>query len=389
MLDPFKLVDEFGPHKIIHICEPAQSLRAIVVVDNLALGPAIGGVRLAPDVSLEECARLARVMTLKNAAARVPHGGAKAILVASPKLDRHRKRVLLRCLANALREQGDFIAGPDMGTDEECMGWMHDEGLRVVGLPRELGGLALRELGAMGYGVLEATRTALEYCDVELAGARVVVQGFGAVGQHTARHLADAGARIVAVADSRGAIYAAGGLNVHALAALVREGRSVVEQPEAQRITPDALVALDCDIWIPAAQPGVMTADNAETVRARLVIEASNLPVTPAAAAILHRRGVLCLPDFIANAGAVIGAAMELRGATRSAAFDVIRDTITENTHAVLGGARRERRAPRDVATALAIGRLEKGMALRRWSVFAGLGAPGVDSRDPSAPVQR
>jgi glutamate dehydrogenase/leucine dehydrogenase len=122
----------------------------------------------------------------------------------------------------------------------------------------------------------------------------------------------------------------------------------------------------------------VITADNAEIVRARLVVEVSNLSVTSVAAA----------TDFISNAGAVIGDAMELRGATRAAAFDLIRDTMTENTRAVLGGARRERRAPREVATALAIGRLEKGMALRRWSVFAGLGAPGVDSRDASAPVR-
>lgn len=368
MPDPFDLADELGPYQIIHICVPAQSLRAIVVVDNVSLGPAIGGVRMAPDVSLKECAGLARAMTLKNAAAGLPHGGGKTVVFGDPQLDARRKAALLRCLAAALRGKPEYIPGPDMGTDEACMAWMHDEGLAVVGLPRELGGIPLDELGATGFGLLHAARAAAPYCQMDLSQARVAIQGFGAVGQHAARHLTEAGARVVAVADTGGAVHDPAGLDLGALVALKRAGRSVTAQPGATRISNEALIGIDCDIWVPAARPHVITESNASSVRARLVLEGANIPITPGAELMLHERGVICVPDFIANAGGVICAAMEHRGATPSAAFDVIRQTLEQNTATVLEAARLERKTPRAAATDLAMARLKKASSLRRWS---------------------
>lgn len=368
MTNPFDLADELGPYQIIHIQVPAQSLRAIVVVDNVALGPAIGGIRMAPDVSLEECAGLARAMTLKNAAAGLPHGGGKTVVFADPQSDARRKAALLRCLAGALRGKTEYIPGPDMGTDEACMGWMHDEGLPVVGLPRELGGIPLDELGATGFGLLHAARAAAPYAELDLSQARVAIQGFGAVGQHAARHLAKAGARIVAVADSGGAVHNPAGFDLDALVALKRAGRSVTAQPGATQISSEALIGIDCDIWIPAARPHVITEDNAPALRARLVLEGANIALTPGAELMLHERGVTCVPDFIANAGGVICAAMELRGATPSAAFDVIRQTLEQNTATVLEAARLERKTPRAAAIELAMTRLNKANSLRRWS---------------------
>jgi glutamate dehydrogenase (NAD(P)+) len=123
MIDAFEFADELGPLKTIHVHEPSVGLRAVLVVDNVAKGPSIGGVRMAEDVSTEECIRLARAMTLKNAAAGLPHGGGKAVLYGDPKMPKADKERLIRALANALRYTEDYIFAPDMGTDEECMSW--------------------------------------------------------------------------------------------------------------------------------------------------------------------------------------------------------------------------------------------------------------------------
>ena len=153
MKDAFEFADELGPLKTIHIHEPSTGLRAVLVVDNVAKGPSIGGVRMAPDVSTRECFRLARAMTLKNAAAGLPHGGGKAVLYGDPKMQKADKERLIRALANALRYTEDYIFAPDMGTDEECMSWIQDEIGRVVALPREIGGIPLDEIGATGWGL--------------------------------------------------------------------------------------------------------------------------------------------------------------------------------------------------------------------------------------------
>ena len=150
----FDYVDELGPTRIIHIHEPTHGLKAVLVVDNVAAGPAIGGLRMAPDVSTKECARLARAMTLKNAAAGLPHGGAKSVLFGDPKMPREEKDRLIRELACALKNEKSYIFGPDMGTDEQCMAWVKDEIGRSVGLPREVGGIPLDEIGATGWGFL-------------------------------------------------------------------------------------------------------------------------------------------------------------------------------------------------------------------------------------------
>lgn len=204
MADVFALTDELGPEKVIHISNPGAGLRAIVVVDNIAAGPSIGGVRMAPDVTLGECARLARTMTLKNGAAGLPHGGAKSVIFADPAMPASDKEHLIRAFAVAIRQIEDYIPGPDMGTNETCMAWIRDEIGRAVGLPRVVGGIPLDEIGATGHGVAVAAEVAEAFCDVRLAGARVAIQGFGAVGKHVARFLGDRGVKLVAVSDSRG-----------------------------------------------------------------------------------------------------------------------------------------------------------------------------------------
>lgn len=361
------LYDSFGPEKVIYIHQPAVGLRGIVVIDNTAAGPSIGGVRLAEDVTLEECARLARAMTFKNAAAGLPHGGGKAVIVADPHAPIDKKENLIRAFADAIRYVEDYIVGPDMGTDESVMAWVKDEIGRCVGLPRALGGIPLDELGATGFGINVAVDVASRFCKLEVEGATVAIQGFGSVGRHAARYLAQRGARIVAVADSTGAVSAAQGLNVQALCDLKAEGKSVTESTPGTVLDREAIIDVECDIWIPAARPDVITVDNVERLRTRLVVQGANIPVTAAAERALHERGVLVVPDFIANAGGVICAAVEYAGGTESAAFATIEEKIRENTKQVLDAVFEQGWAPRRAANELSQARVRRAMDYRRW----------------------
>jgi glutamate dehydrogenase/leucine dehydrogenase len=159
----FDLADTYGPARIVHIFNPALDLRAIVVVDNVACGTAVGGIRMAPDVSVEECFRLARAMTWKNAAAGLPHGGGKAVIFGDPKIPTGRKEQAIRAFAQAIRDLNDYIPGPDMGTDDLCMGWIKDEIGRAVGLPAAIGGIPLDEIGATGFGLAACVDVAREF----------------------------------------------------------------------------------------------------------------------------------------------------------------------------------------------------------------------------------
>jgi glutamate dehydrogenase (NAD(P)+) len=371
----FDFGDELGPAKILHVYEPSIQLRGILVVDNVACGPSIGGLRMADDVSVEECFRLARAMTLKNASAGLPHGGGKSVLFGDPRMDKGRKEALIRAFAKALRTEDDYIFGPDMGTNEECMAWVRDEIGRSVGLPEELGGIPLDKIGATGWGLLNATEVALDASGLALRGARLVVQGFGAVGRNAARYLTEAGAILVGAADSQGAIHHPDGLDVQALIRLKDEGGSVADHPHGERLARDAVVGLPCDVWIPAARPDVVDESNVAQLRTRLVVQGANIPFTAGAERILHERGVLVVPDFIANAGGVICAAMELRGATETTALQAIQEKILRNTKTVLDDAKRRGILPRQAAVEMAERRVRKAMGLRRYSLFSS--APG------------
>ena len=372
MEDIFRFADELGPAKVIHVYEPSVGLKAVLVVDNVARGPAIGGLRIAPDVSTEECFRLARTMTLKNAAADLPHGGGKSVIYGDPKMPKKEKEKLIRALASSLREIQEYMFAPDMGTDEECMAWVKDEIGRAVGLPYEFGGIPLDEIGATGWGLSHATEVALEYCDFDMEGARAAVQGFGAVGKHTARFLTEKGAMLVGVADSRGTIYNPMGLSVKALIELKKVGKSVADYPDGKKLDRDAVIDIECDIWIPAAQPNVIDENNVNRLKAKLVIEGANIPITDGAEKYLYEKGVLYVPDFIANAG---GVTMEYQGSCQSLAFQAIEEKLRRNTRLVLEDAATKGILPRKAAVDLAVQRLKKSMSYRRWSLFSS--APG------------
>ncbi|MBL4607031.1 MAG: Glu/Leu/Phe/Val dehydrogenase [Pseudomonadales bacterium] len=371
MTDGFEFCDALGPTKIIHIYEPEIKLRGILVVDNTAAGPAIGGLRMATDVSVTECFRLARAMTLKNAAAGLPHGGGKSVLYGNPKIPIEEKEHLIRAFSQALRGNRDYIFGPDMGTNEVCMAWIRDEIGASVGLPREIGGIPLDEIGATGWGLYHAARIAVDHFDFDLQGARVVVQGFGAVGKHAARFLTDAGAILVAASDSQGMISKPQGLSFHELAAHKEGGHSVRTFTDGQADAADKIIDIECDIWIPAARPDVINEHNVDRLNTKIMIQGANIPCTASAEERLHERGILVIPDFIANAGGVICAAMEYQGSTQSTALRAIEEKITHNVEEVLALAQQQNLRPRQAATQMAEKRVRNAMTYRRFSSFS------------------
>lgn len=361
----FDFADELGPAKIVHIYDPKYELKAVVAIDNVARGPSIGGIRMARDVSATEAFRLARAMTMKNSAAGLPHGGGKSVIYGDPKIDVAKKEQLIRAFARAIRDLVEYIPGPDMGTDERCMAWIKDEIGRAVGLPPEIGGIPLDEIGATGFGLKISVDAARKFCDLNLKGARVAVQGYGSVGKHAARFLAEEGTVLIAAADSQGTVFNPKGIDVGRLTALKDSGKSVVDYPDGEKLTPDAVIDIECEIWIPAARPDVIRKDNVARLKTKLVPQGANIPFTPEAERMLHEKGTLVIPDFIANAGGVICAAVEYHGGTQSQAFSTIEEKIRANTEEVLERARKSGSLPRQAAVDLAEQRVKRAMAYR------------------------
>jgi glutamate dehydrogenase/leucine dehydrogenase len=288
------------------------------------------------------------------------------VIFGNPRVADAEKEKTIRAFARAIRDLVDYIPGPDMGTDEQCMAWVKDEIGRAAGLPPAIGGIPLDEIGATGFGLSVAIDVAKDFCGLKLAGARVAVQGFGAVGKHAARFLAEKGAVLVAASDSAGTLVDAKGIDVMRLIAHKNAGHGVIEFGVGKKLGVDAIIDVDCDIWIPAARPDVLHAGNVARLRTKLIAEGANIPATPEAETMLHDRGILVVPDFIANAGGVICAAVEYRGGTQGAAFVAIDERIRANTRQVLEEAAKSGGRPRDAAVALARRRVRQAMSYRR-----------------------
>jgi glutamate dehydrogenase (NAD(P)+) len=234
-------------------------------------------------------------------------------------------------------------------------------------LPAALGGIPLDDLGATGWGLSHAADIGARHCGLTLAGARLAIQGFGAVGTHAARFLGEKGVRLIAASDSGGTVHDSAGLDVAQLIALKKAGKGVRDYAAGDTLDRDAIIDIACDIWIPAARPDVIREDNVDRLQTKLVLQGANIPFSPGAEQMLHDRGVLIVPDFIANAGGVICAAMEYHGATAAQAFQVIGEKVRENVEAVLCEADAAQRPPRQAATHLACARVEEAMGYRRF----------------------
>jgi len=319
-----------NPKRAIHVRfsitlddDSVRTFHGFRVLHNHARGPGKGGIRYHPDVTEHEVSALAALMSWKTAIADVPFGGAKGGVVCNPKELSHAE--LRRITRRFVIELGDSIGpytdipAPDVYTDSQTMAWIYDtfdvlhpgqnNRAVVTGKPVELGGSLGRD-EATGRGCLNATERLLSDGGVagldSISGARVAIQGLGQVGATAMRLFHRRGAEIVAVSDSKGGVADPAGLDPDAVMAHKRETGSVVGLAEVVTITNDDLLAIDCDILIPAALECVLHGGNAGDVKAKLVVEAANGPTTPAADDILHANGVIVLPDIVANGGGVV-----------------------------------------------------------------------------------
>jgi glutamate dehydrogenase (NAD(P)+) len=284
---------------------------------NITLGPAKGGIRYHPDVTLDEVKALAAWMTWKCAVANIPFGGGKGGVVCDPtKMSRRELEALTRRyiaeIVDAIGPEKD-VPAPDVNTNEQTMAWVmdtysmhvgHTTTSVVTGKPVAMGGsLGRRE--ATGRGVMITTREAAKHLGLDIKNATVAVQGFGNVGSVSAQLISRLGAKIVAVTDWKGGVYNAKGLDVDKLAAWTAEKKTVAGFPDAEKLASDKIFEMDVDILVPAALENQITMDNAPKIRAKIVAEGANGPTTPDAHKHLHDRGVFVIPDILANAGGV------------------------------------------------------------------------------------
>ena len=193
-----------------------------------------------------------------------------------------------------------------------------------------------------------------------------MIQGFGSVGKHAARFLAEEGTVLIAAADSHGTIFNPKGIDVERLIAIKDSGKSVVDYSDGEKLAVDAVIDIECEIWIPAARPDVIRKDNVARLKTKLIPQGANIPFTPEAERILHEKGILVVPDFIANAGGVICASVEYSGGTQTQAFETIEEKIRTNTDQVLEHARKTGSLPRQSAVTLATERVKRAMTYRR-----------------------
>jgi glutamate dehydrogenase (NAD(P)+) len=287
------------------------------VQHNLARGPAKGGIRYHPDVTIDEVRAMAMWMTWKSAVVGIPYGGAKGGVVCNPKVmsERELERLTRRFTSEIIMLIGpeSDIPAPDVNTNAQTMAWIMDtysmtKGYSVpavvTGKPVEIGGsLGRRE--ATGRGVMFTTREALKYLGMPIGGIRVAVQGFGNVGAIGAQLLQELGCTVIAVSDSRGGIYSPKGLNVEDVMRHKAETGMVAGYPGTDEITNEELLGLDCEVLVPAALENQITGENADHIEARVIAEGANGPTTPEADDILFDKGAFVIPDILANAGGV------------------------------------------------------------------------------------
>lgn len=352
--------DEFGPEKIIEVYNAKVGMHGYLVIDNTALGPGKGGIRMTPTVSMDEVSKLARTMTWKTAMAELPFGGAKSGIIADPKqITKEKKKEIIEAFAEALKVACPelYVAAPDISTAEEEMRWFAKAvgtKMACTGKPKDLGGIP-HELGSTGFGVYHATLVAAKFLNWDIGKKTFAIEGFGNVGFFAAKFLTEKGAKLVAVSDSRGLLYNKNGIDFEKLARAKEEKGSVVDYDSSSKIMPgSSILDVDCDILITAAMPDLIKAGDLDRIKAKLIVEGSNIPTTAQIEEMLHKKGILVIPDFVANAGGVISSYVEYINGTVQQMFKMVEEKITKNTKLVLDKSKKDKTSPRTAAMEIA-----------------------------------
>lgn len=364
--------DRFGPEYVLKVYDPKIGMVGFLVIDNTVLGPGKGGIRMTPDVTEEEIFRLARTMTWKNALADIPFGGAKAgirwPLLPTTNITPFKgvmlKKRFIQSFARMIKPFTPklYITGPDVGTGEKEMQWFVEatgDLKSATGKPEKLGGIP-HEAGSTGFGVAHAAAVAAEIKGLEIKKTTVAIEGFGNVGQFAFKHLEKLGAKIVAVADSRGAIYSPAGLNYKEVQKIKSQGKSVSEYKGGKKLPREKIFALQVDILIPASVTDVINEKNKKTVKAKIIVEGANIPVSEKIENELFKKGILIVPDFVANAGGVISSYAEYRRYSQEKMFELVRQRVEKSTALILRESVKSKKNPREVALNIAKARIER-----------------------------
>lgn len=366
--------DQFGPELIVQVWDPRLKMEGFLVIDNTTLGPGKGGIRMTPNVSIDEVFRLARTMTFKNALADLPFGGAKAGIIWKGGTD-ELKRIYIQSFAKAIKllTPKKYIAGPDVNTGEEEMKWFAQATgnwrsatgkpanycMRIFGKPGEKCGIP-HEFGSTGFGVANSTTIALKLKGLDLKNATVAIHGFGNVGTFTYQYLTDMGMKVIALADSSAAIFNKNGFDRKTLDQWIQEKKKLIDYPYAEKINFEDFWGLQVDVLIPASVTDVINENNYQKIRAKIIVEAANIPMTEEIEYKLYKKGILIVPDFVANAGGVISSYAEYRGYNPKRMFATVESKIKKATRAVLEKSLKLNKNPRDVALEIAKERLIK-----------------------------
>jgi glutamate dehydrogenase/leucine dehydrogenase len=363
--------DEIGPEYVIEVYDPKLKFRGVAVLDNLNLGIAKGGIRMTGTVNPVEVSRLARAMSYKNAMAGLPFGGGKSGIMVDPKgMSLAKKKAIIESFAKMLRPfvPKYYIAGPDINTTEREMAWFadsHGEWESVTGKPAtyttKKNGKTKRglphELGSTGFGVALSAKVAMEHLEMSLKGAEVTIAGYGNVGVFAHKFLEEWGAKIVAVSDSSGTIYDRNGLEYKKLLAAKTKKGSVLEYPAtatSKKLSRDVIYELSADVMIPAAGPDVINDSNIERIKAKVIVEGANIPMREHFEKTLHKKSVLIIPDFVANAGGVISSYAEYMGYDAEKMFKLVESKIVPNVKEMLATAKKTGNTPRETAIKIA-----------------------------------
>jgi len=364
--------DKYGPACVMEVYDSSIGMNGFLVIDNTVLGPGKGGIRMTPGVTVEEVYRLARTMTWKNSLAGIPFGGAKAGIIW-PGGDDNLKKQFVQSFAKAIKPflMKKYIAGPDVNTGEKEMQWFVEAAgnLRAAtGKPSKLChpsgercGLP-HELGSTGYGVAQAAAIAIKLKGLDINQTTVAIEGFGNVGEFTLRHLADMGAKVVAVTDINGGVYDKNGLDEKTLLYLKHQKKSPVEYPGGTKIETGQIFGLPADVLIPAAMTDSINEKNKNEIKAKIIVEGANIPMRESIEEEFFRKGVLVVPDFVANAGGVISSYAEYRGYSHEKMFKLVERKIKNTATAVLKQSLKENRNPRKVAMEIAVRKVEEKM---------------------------
>lgn len=382
--------DEFGPELIVKVYDPKVKMEGILVVHNTAFGPGKGGIRMTPDITEEEVYRLASTMTWKNALADIPFGGAKSgIKLNGENLDdpqklKERKKELIQSFARAIKPlvPRKYIAGPDVNTGErEMQYFVEATGIwkSATGKPTDLCipiidkngkvnghrcGIP-HEFGSTGYGVAQVTKLVAEMAGSGIQGATVSIHGFGNVGTFAYTYLTEMGAKVIAIADASGAVLAKDGFDPKIMKEMIKNMKTISGYPDGKKIKPRDFWSIPVDILIPASVTDVINESNKNDIKAKIIVEAGNIPMRENIEEELNKKGIIIVPDFVANAGGVISSYAEYRGYQPKRMFELVTKKITKAARAVLKQSFASKKNPRQVAMDLAVAKVKKKMGLK------------------------